>query len=174
MTQPVGPTVTPAPQRKSRAVWWVLGAIIGLVLCGGIAAIVAGIAGSDTGAGGNGRPIVTATRTGQPPVDNVPPVENVAVPKTTDFKLTVKTLRKQCFGSAGCNINYRIVVAVVGSPPDASKTYELTYEVRGGESPQVNTLTVTGTEYQVQEEEFISTKSSKNVLTAVVTSVSEQ
>jgi hypothetical protein len=29
-------------------------------------------------------------------------------PEPSDFELTVKTLSKQCFGSAGCNITYRI------------------------------------------------------------------
>jgi len=52
-------------------------------------------------------------------------------PKPSDFKLTPKILKKTCFGSAGCNITYRILVDYVGTGTlDSSKTYEVTYEVR--------------------------------------------
>jgi hypothetical protein len=36
-------------------------------------------------------------------------------PEPSDFELTVKTLSKQCFGSAGCNITYRIQAGWDGS-----------------------------------------------------------
>jgi hypothetical protein len=84
----------------------------------------------------------------------------------------VKTLSKQCFGSAGCNITYRIEVGYDGPPLDPSNTYEVVYEVRGGEDgPQVNTLTVEGDQSSVDSEESISTSSAGRKLTAVVTSV---
>jgi hypothetical protein len=95
-------------------------------------------------------------------------------PLATDFALSVKVLEKTCYGSAGCNLSYRVKVGYGGEPLDPSKTYELTYEVRGGEDgPQVNTLTVQGDSSQVDEEELISTKSSKAKLSVVVLSIEE-
>ncbi len=94
-------------------------------------------------------------------------------PTTKDFKLGVKILRKQCFGSAGCNINYRIDVTYLGGELDPSKTYEITYEVTGAEDPIINTLEVTGDSASVQEEESAGTKRSSDKLTAVVADISE-
>jgi hypothetical protein len=54
-------------------------------------------------------------------------------PEPSDFELTVKTLSKQCFGSAGCSITYRIQAGWDGSY-DPDRTYEVVYEVRGDES----------------------------------------
>jgi hypothetical protein len=96
-----------------------------------------------------------------------------ATPKPRDFTLTVKVLRKENFGSAGSLIDYRIVADWKGTY-DPDKTYEVTYEVRGGEDgPKVNTMTVTGDEYQRETEESISTSSVGQKLTARVTSVDE-
>jgi hypothetical protein len=94
-------------------------------------------------------------------------------PKPGDFTLTVKILGKQCFGSAGCNLTFRVEAGWDGDY-DPDKTYEVVYEVRGGEdSPQVNTMTVTGDSYERPQEETVSTSSAKRKLTAAVTSVEE-
>jgi hypothetical protein len=92
-------------------------------------------------------------------------------PKLTDFKLAVKTLKKSCFGSAGCNITYRVVVTYKGPALDPATDYTVTYAVKGGDDPQTNTFTVTGTDYTYDEQEFISTPRSSSKLTAVVTDI---
>jgi hypothetical protein len=95
-------------------------------------------------------------------------------PEPSDFELTVKTLSKQCFGSAGCNVTYRIQAGWDGSY-DPAKTYEVVYEVRGDESgPQTNNFTITGDEYQISQEESASTRSSGVKLSTRVVSVEEQ
>ena len=95
-------------------------------------------------------------------------------PKPSDFKLTVKTLSKQCFGSAGCNLTYRIQAGWHGTY-DPDKTYEVVYEVHGDESgPQTNNFTVTGDKYQVEQVEIASTRSAGVKLTTRVVSVEEQ
>jgi len=94
------------------------------------------------------------------------------LPSPSDFQLTVKILKKACFGSAGCNVTYRIEVAYGGPSLDPNVTYEVTYEVRGDESgTQTNTLTVTGDQSSVTQEELASTSSSSVKLTAHATSV---
>jgi len=94
-------------------------------------------------------------------------------PKAADFTLTVKILEKQCFGSAGCSITFRVDLSG-GGTLDPDKTYELTYEVKGGEDPLINTLTVTGTKYERTDREHIDTSSSSKKLTVVIVSITEQ
>jgi hypothetical protein len=96
-------------------------------------------------------------------------------PTPKDIKLRVKTLEKQCFGSAGCNVTYTIELSYDGPPLDPDTTYDVTYEVRGPEDgPAVNTLTLTGDEYQTEPEELASTRSSGTKLKARVVEIAEQ
>jgi hypothetical protein len=115
---------------------------------------------------------ITPARTSKPAATKAAPA---AQPKPADFELTVKTLSKKCFDTAGCNVTYRIEVAYGGPALDPATTYEVTYEVRGPEDgPQINTMTVTGDQSSVQQQEYASTKSSATKLKAVVTDVAEQ
>lgn len=115
-----------------------------------------------------------------PPVADAPAVAPAPVPEPpayipqpSDFVLAVKVLEKQCFGSAGCNITYRIDVSYVGSTlPDPDHEFEVIYEVRGGEDGVItNTFTLTGDQVSIDSEEFTSTKRSKDKLTAVAIEV---
>ena len=81
-------------------------------------------------------------------------------------------LSKQCFGSAGCNVTYRILVDYTGPALDPAGKYEVLYQVRGGEDgPVSNSLEIADGQSSVDEEEFVIAKSSKTKLTAVVTDV---
>ncbi|MFI6228865.1 hypothetical protein ACIBCR_16300 [Micromonospora echinospora] len=112
-----------------------------------------------------------ATTSAAPPPTT--PAMSYPTPLPGSFTLTPKILKKQCFGSAGCNIEFRIEVSYAGLPLDPSKTYEVTYEVKGGEDPLINTFELTGTSASVQETESISTERKTDKLTATVTSVSD-
>lgn len=97
----------------------------------------------------------------------------VEPPKAADFRLAVKILRKQCFGSAGCNVTYRIDVTYLGAAP-LQGTWLVTYQVSGVEDgPAINTFTVEADSAQVESEEIASTPSSKTKLTAKATDVTE-
>jgi hypothetical protein len=88
------------------------------------------------------------------------------------FKLTAKILSKQCFGSAGCNVSYRILVAYTGPTLDPAVTYDVLYSVTGGEDgPVSNTLKITGDESSVDEEESLSTKNKSAKLTVVISDI---
>jgi len=91
-------------------------------------------------------------------------------PKAEDFTLTIKVLEKQCFGSAGCNVTFRIDPKYNGTA-DSSNT-EVTYEVLGAEDEIINTFTIdsAGTA-SFDSNEFASTSSSSKTLTAKVTDV---
>lgn len=93
-------------------------------------------------------------------------------PTAGDFKLAVKVLEKKCFGSAGCNVTYRVDLTYTGaSPLDPDTTYELTYEVRGLEDSAIGTMRITGDQYEHDEHEFGSTSSSSKKLSVIVVDV---
>lgn len=180
---PQGSIEPPLPPPRLRTMRYVLTALGAVLILGvGFAAgfVVGGDAGGTTAQAGGARSSQTAsTAPVQDPVavetsSETPTVSESAYPRPAakDFKLTVKTLGKQCFGSAGCNVSYRILVAYSGDELDPSVSYDVVYEVRGGEDgPVTNTLTVTGDTSSVQEEESVSTKNRSAKLTVVVTDV---
>jgi len=95
-------------------------------------------------------------------------------PEASGFKIVVKVLKKNCYGSAGCNITFAIEPDYVGADYDRSTTWQVTYEVIGPEEgPMINTFELTGTQISYQKEEFCSVPSSKTQLTVKVTSISD-
>lgn len=97
-----------------------------------------------------------------------PPPPPAAGP--ADFKLSVKILTQQCFGSAGCNLTYR---AQIDSGPSAG-TYEVSYEVavpRDENSPYADTLTVTDGKYSEPFEGFASPSRRVKSATAIKVTV---
>ena len=91
---------------------------------------------------------------------------------TDDFKVGIKILKKRCFGSAGCNVTFRIVPKYTGtSPLPDTGTIEVTYEVKGGEDPLINTFTIEDGTASYASEESIGTPKSSSKLKAKVTDV---
>ena len=89
-----------------------------------------------------------------------------------DVALTIRTISKECFGSAGCNVEYSIDLELldVWSPRD--EVYEITYEVTGGEDgPAIGTLTLDGSEYTQDGYQSASTPSGDTQLSVAVVEV---
>ncbi|MET7709888.1 hypothetical protein [Micromonospora sp. NPDC005413] len=178
ITSPQPVTRTRFPLR-----WIVAGTVLVVLLCfGGCGVLLATTNGGQQPEQGKAAPTTSGPSASTPTSAAAPPTAAATTapaapaydtPAKGDFKLKVKTLRKQCFGSAGCNITYRIDVTYTGDGLDPSRTYEVTYEVKGAEDPVINTFEVTGDSASVQQEETASTKRSGDKLTAVVTDVSE-
>lgn len=167
--QPIAPQ--PAAPKSAKKWPWVV-AIITAFFMGFFIGLGAGAAGSGTadgtppGSTSNGE---TAPE-GSEVADSEPEPE---LPKPADFKIRVKILEKQCFGSAGCLVTYQIDPTYEGTAetPD-DRTISVIYEVRGGEDgPQINTFTITGDTAEFDAEESISTTSSSQKLTAKATEV---
>lgn len=94
------------------------------------------------------------------------------VPAPTDFQLAVNVTSQSCFGSAGCNIRFRVAPTYIGSQAlNPSKRYTVTYAVNGGTAPQSNSFTINGTQASVQQEELVQTPSADVVVTATPTNV---
>lgn len=92
-------------------------------------------------------------------------------PKPSDFKLTAKITDKECFGSAGCNVSFRVDVEYSGLPLGESVTWLVIYEITGVEdAPEVGSLEMTGLQATGQEEN-VNTTSSRSKIALKVTSV---
>jgi hypothetical protein len=97
-----------------------------------------------------------------------------SVPPPSDFRIAVKILAKQCFGSAGCVLTYRIDPTYVGSPLSSDQALTVVYEVTGGQDgPVINNFTVSGNSARFPQQEVVQTVSSGTVLKATPTSVSQ-
>ena len=166
-TTPV--TVPPAPKHKRHPVLLTFAAFALF----GFGTLVGSLgAGSDTTPPAAGKPIATAAP--QPAAVASTPAEKPAVkPAVKDFKVAVKVTQKQCFGSAGCNVTFRIDPSYTGPAIPADQTYEVVYEIRGGDEPLRNRFTITGDTATYDQDEMIGTKTSKAVLTAIVVEVNE-
>lgn len=96
------------------------------------------------------------------------------LPAPKDFTISIRVLGKACFGSAGCNITYRVEPTYRFAGSAATTTpVTVIYEVTGGESgPRIDNFTYyPDGSFDVPREDFISTKSSAVTLKAAATSV---
>jgi hypothetical protein len=173
----------PPPRKRHRARNWAI-AVAAL-------AVVGGIAGGATSGGKkhvakpsqtpHSTPHTSATTPSDDPANPPPLVGDEAdpapvyiVPTKADFVVTLKILTKDCFGSAGCNVTYRPILAQnqpAGSF-DPSITYDVTYTVGGGvDGAQTDTLYVTGDVHEAPNDGMAQTGSSGAKLTAKVTTV---
>lgn len=125
---------------------------------------------------GDARPAieVTTASTFSSSIPTTVPVTPSAVKviKASDFTLKVKIISKQCFGSAGCNVRYKIQAGWDDSIFRDIDECDVTYSVSGLEDSQMNTLTARKDgKYEADSEEFGSTSSSLKKLTAKATEI---
>jgi hypothetical protein len=185
-TQPIqpggwGPPGGPPSARQPRL--WKGRQVLLLALGVGAACLILGIALGATVAGlddevGTSSPRAAATT--QPPATaaseepaTTEPASAYPEPKLSDFTLKLVELKREKFGSAGANVTYKIE-AGWGPTYDPDKTYQLIYEVRGGEDgPERNYLEVIGDEYRTEDEQSISTANVDGKLTVKAVDIEE-
>jgi len=119
-------------------------------------------------------PSTTAPAVVQPPIIEEPSDTAPAyiTPKKGNFTVTLKTLSKECFDTAGCIVTYRAKLSqsLPTGALDPDVTYDLTYVVHGDESgPQTETMYITGDQYEQPSEGIAMTPSSGTKLTVTVT-----
>lgn len=155
-----------------------------LILTGVVALGVGGAIGGagDSGTAAQPAPTVTVTKTANAPAATEAPADEPTEepteepagykPKRSDWSIGLKTLKKECFGTAGCNLIVRIKPDYVGSQqlPDTG-TIEVTYRIVGGEDPVENTFTVEGGSASYDKEEEVGTTSSRAKLAVKVLDV---
>lgn len=174
------PTTSPAPApppRRKPVLLWILGgaALLALVAVSLLGARLLGqqAGTSEPTAQSQAQDVGTPLTTAAEPTTDAP--APTVTPKASDFRLTAKITKKQCFGSAGCNVEFWVSMAYGGPDLDPDDTWIVTYEVSGVEDgPQINTIEVTGDTYSHDETELASTTSSSKKLTVKVTDVEKQ
>lgn len=136
-----------------------------MLLCGGVTAIAIGNAATTNME-------TPSVNSGTQPVRSEPePHPDTFVPNADNFILDIRTTEKQCFGTAGCNVQFRVELGYDGPSLDPAVTYEVTYAVTGGDGELISTLTVNGDQYSASDQ-FVSTSSEDAELKALVTDVS--
>lgn len=185
---PLPPFQPPIQTKKKRSgLALLVTAAITAALAGSCGLAVGGSGGDSMSAATPGPTVTitateTATASAAAPTTSEPdPTEDATTeepdsfkPKKADFEVRLRTKRKQCFGSAGCNVTVGINPRYVGSQtlPDTG-TIEVTYEISGDESgPVTNTFTVEGGKASYTAEEDISTPSSSTKVKGKITDVS--
>jgi len=173
------PTYPQQPPKKNRTLLIVLAAVGGvLALCVG-GTVIAGLSGAlDTDTPSAATPTTRGAQTAAAAAPE--PTKATYTPLAgKDIALTVKTMSKECFGSAGCLVTFNIDIAYKGGPVEPGSVWDVTYEVRGGEEPLIDTMEMTFDDTGihgralVEREQLIQTPKSTSKLTAVVTAVAE-
>jgi hypothetical protein len=94
-------------------------------------------------------------------------------PTADDFSVELSVKDRECFGSAGCNVTYRVKPGYVGTESPAG-TWEITYELRGIEDgPQIETFTLDDDEFSFSPEISAQTTGPNKKVRALVTDVVE-
>jgi hypothetical protein len=175
MTEPVSyppPDTTPPPARRPRPWKHIAGYTLTALVCLGIGAAAGGTEEPTSGqAGASASPqaeSVTTTTT-----ESTSTTEPAAATLTeSDVKLTTKILKKECFGSAGCNVQFRINLTYTGGTEFPDGHYEVSYRVKGGEDPMQGTIEIQDGSYDPPEE-MVSTSSRSSKIAVEVTDVEQ-
>lgn len=109
-------------------------------------------------------------------VTNTPPVIEAYTPVPADFILTITITSEQCFGSAGCNVDFIITIEYSGDTMYVGDgPYTLLYTVTGAEQPLTDNVILTpgegGTASYNQPTHYVSTSAPGASLTAVVSQI---
>ncbi|MFF7977160.1 hypothetical protein [Streptomyces sp. NPDC007905] len=105
------------------------------------------------------------------------PTPTYAVVNEASFTIKLKTTKRQCFGSAGCNVTVEPTLTYLGDSGsiDPNAVYEITYEIHGDESgPVIETAELSDKTSLNYTPSLIQTASSGTKVSVEITDVSEQ
>ncbi|MFK4801675.1 hypothetical protein ACI3K5_23710 [Streptomyces sp. MPA0124] len=181
MSQPTPPMPDfppPPPAKKSRTNAIIIGAAV---------AIIAAIIGTGV--------VVVQTRDDSKPTvsaETSTPAEDLAAPAVeetedpepsyaeltpADFEMKLRTTRRQCFGSAGCNLTVEPDLTYTGltGDIDPDAVYDITYEIKGDESgPVIATAELSNETNLNYRPSLITTVSSSTKVSVEITGVMMQ
>ncbi len=179
MTNSPGPWAQhtpPSPHRPHRsvsggkAVLLVVAALVGLCGFGSLIAVLS-TDNDNKAATLADTPIVvtTAPDRGSVPTTDAPKPTGL---KAADVKLSVKITDKQCFGSAGCNVQWEIKAGWPEGKVTRGDSCDVTYEVRGLTDAKIGTLTIRDDDQYLSDDFALGqTKRRSDKITARVTEV---
>lgn len=160
---PPPPTTTPTGNKKLLYGLLAFGVLLVVVVIIGAAA-----RGDSPGPASTTSTLVQSTTTATTAAPTTTAPDHTPVPE--EFGIEVVELSRSCFGSAGCNITYKIVPTYIGATMKAGKTFTVIYEVYGGDDTKVANFRLRDGDATFSAQEHISTPSNPT-LTAKVTRV---
>jgi hypothetical protein len=93
------------------------------------------------------------------------------VPQPADLKLDVQVIEQHCFGSAGCNVTFRLALTYSGDTIyEGEGPYTVVYSLSGTSDPFVGRITLLSQYEFSSSEELVQTPPGAT-LTATVTQV---
>jgi hypothetical protein len=103
------------------------------------------------------------------PTTTAPPLP---LPTPDEFKINVIVIKQDCFGSAGCNVQYEINPDYTGpSAQLKNRSLRIIYQINGGDNPKTASFTVVNGTAHYDKSGFISTVSADVNITATATQV---
>ncbi|CAL9662654.1 hypothetical protein [Streptomyces lavenduligriseus] len=167
-------TPTPPAPKKSRTNLVIIGSAIAV-----IAAVVA-----------TGVVVVQSSEDGSTPaavVKSSAPAKDVAATEESEpthaevtagnFTISLRTTKRQCFGSAGCNVTVEPHLTFLGDSTsiDPNAVYEITYEIHGDASgPVIETAELSDQTSLNYRPSMISTASARTKVSVEITDVTTQ
>ncbi|MFE6886657.1 hypothetical protein [Streptomyces sp. NPDC057694] len=172
---PAAPPEPPTTKRASNA-----------VVIGAAAAIIAAIVGTGlyvVQSRDDSKPAATASSSETPKAEAAAEEEEETgeptfeAPTADDFTMTLKTTKRQCFGSAGCNVTVepRLTYDGIAEALDPDAVYEITYEISGDASGTVTETAELSDQTSLNyTPSLISTASASTKVSVEITDVAEQ
>lgn len=170
------PPPPPAPKKPRN--WVIIGsaiAVIAAVIGTGIVVVQSG--------GDDSKPTASVTSSA-PAEDTLSAAAEDASPDPVyevvgvdSFSVELRTTKRQCFGSAGCNLTVEPEFTYLGVSEDVDPdaVYEITYEIRGDDSgPVIQTAELSDQTSVNYTPTFLSTASSGTKVSVKVTDVTER
>lgn len=162
--------MAPAGKAGRRWLHWVAYPAV-LVVGMGIGAASAGAGDDDAGASAAGSSSSSAGTAAQPAAELPTEPAEPAAPVIDDYQVKVKTLSKHCFGSAGCNVDVRLELVLVGAQAEGQAA-EISVTVSGAEDGDtVETINVDEDGKYQAPEVSLSTPRSGTKVKAKITEV---
>jgi hypothetical protein len=94
------------------------------------------------------------------------------LPTASEFRVTLTETKRDCFGDAGCNVEYQVKPHYIGSGAIPDGSFKVLYSVSGCENAQNGNIDIRNGHYDT-DEGSCSTNSDGAKLTARVTQVVE-
>jgi hypothetical protein len=169
------PPPPPAPPKKSRTNVIVIGAAV---------AVIAAIVGTGVvvvqSRDDDSKPAAATKSTSEDAVtaaaEEPDPTPTYTEVDADSFTIKIRTTKRQCFGSAGCNMTVEPNLTYLGDSEDIDPdaVYEITYEIHGDESgPVIETAELTDQTSLNYTPSLISTASASTKVSVEITDVTQ-
>ncbi|MFI5875619.1 hypothetical protein ACIBAH_24775 [Streptomyces sp. NPDC051445] len=173
------PPVPPAAPKKSRTNAIIIGSAATVIAAVVATGIIVGQSGDDdTRPAASGPSLYGSEGTAAAVTDPETATETAYAALTpADFTMELRTTKRQCFGSAGCNVTVEPTLSYVGAykgiDPDA--VYSITYEIRGDQSgPVIETAELSDETSLSYTPSLISTATASKKVSVKITDVVKQ